>query len=106
MAVPFWTRGDLNAFFGLGINMLVNVLVLAGLCTGVVHMFIVTLVIMLPTYLATKDPVKAWEAGLAWAFIIGCIILIGAFVGPAIRHFTPRAAMLGTLAGISLTFIS
>ena len=38
MTVPFWTRGDLNAFFGLGINMLVNVLVLAGLCIGVVHM--------------------------------------------------------------------
>ena len=37
MAVPFWTRGDLNAFFGLGINMLVNVLVLAGLCIGVVQ---------------------------------------------------------------------
>src|SRR3954452_25440225 len=158
MAVPFWTRGDLNAFFGLGINMLVNVLVLAGLCVGVVHMtsddvyqvvlpalgiellignvfyfylarrlaikeqrtdvtampygpsvphmFIVTLVIMLPTYLATKDPIAAWTAGLAWAFIIGCIILIGAFVGPSIRHWTPRAAMLGTLAGISLTFIS
>jgi AGZA family xanthine/uracil permease-like MFS transporter len=61
---------------------------------------------MLPTYLATKDPVAAWTAGLAWAFIIGCIILIGAFIGPSIRHFTPRAAMLGTLAGISLTFIS
>src|SRR6478672_11084297 len=158
MALPFWTRGDLNAFFGLGINMLVNVLVLAGLCVGVVHMsdhdvyrvvlpalgiellignlfyfwlarrlaakerrsdvtampygpsvphmFIVSLVIMLPTYLATKDPVKAWEAGLAWAFIIGVIILIGAFVGPYIRKYTPRAALLGTLAGISLTFIS
>src|SRR5919204_2287076 len=115
MALPFWTRGDLNAFFGLGINMLVNVLVLAGLCLGVVHMsdhdvyrvvlpalgfellignlfyfwlarrlalrerrtdvtampygpsvphmFIVTLVIMLPIYLQTHSPVKAWEAG-------------------------------------------
>ena len=69
-------------------------------------MFIVTLVIMLPTYLATKDPIAAWMAGLAWAFIIGVIILIGAFVGPTIRHLTPRAAMLGTLAGISLAFIS
>jgi AGZA family xanthine/uracil permease-like MFS transporter len=158
MAIPYWTRGDLNAFFGLGINMLVNVLVLAGLCVGVVHMsdhdvyrvvlpalgfellignlfyfmlarrlafkegrddvtampygpsvphmFIVSLVIMLPTYLQTKSPVKAWEAGMAWAFIIGVIILIGAFVGPLIRKFTPRAALLGTLAGISLTFIS
>jgi AGZA family xanthine/uracil permease-like MFS transporter len=155
---PLWTRGDLNAFFGLGINMLVNVLVLAGLSAGVVqipaddvyhtilpalgiellvgncfyfylakrlaekegrtdvtampygpsvpHMFIVTFVVMLPTFLATKDPIKAWEAGLAWAFIIGVIILIGAFVGPTIRKFTPRAALLGTLAGISITFIS
>ncbi|MFP5361910.1 MAG: regulator [Thermoleophilia bacterium] len=157
-SLPIWTRGDLNAFFGLGINMLVNVLVLTGLAAGVVqisggdvfgvilpalgiellvgnifyfymarrlaqkqgrsdvtalpygpsvpHMFIVTFVVMLPTFIATKDPIAAWTAGLAWAFIIGVIILIGAFVGPAIRRFTPRAALLGTLAGISITFIS
>ena len=156
--LPFWTRGDLNAFFGLFVNMLVNVIVIASLCLFVVnipaddvngtilpalgimllignlfyfwlarrlairegrtdvcampygpsvpHMFIVTLVIMLPIYLDTKDPVQAWEAGLAWAFIIGVIILIGAFIGPVIRKFTPRAALLGTLAGISVTFIA
>ena len=34
------------------------------------------------------------------------IVLIGAFIGPTIRRFTPRAAMLGTLAGISIAFIS
>ena len=73
---------------------------------SVPHMFIVTFVIMLPTFLQTNDPMQAWQAGLAWAFIIGVIILIGAFVGPAIRRFTPRAALLGTLAGISITFIS
>jgi adenine/guanine/hypoxanthine permease len=61
---------------------------------------------MLPIYLKTKNPIKAWEAGVAWAFIIGIIVLIGAFVGPYIRKYTPRAAMLGTLAGISITFIS
>jgi AGZA family xanthine/uracil permease-like MFS transporter len=156
--IKLWSRGDLNAFFGLGINMLVNVIVLAGLAAGVVqipghdvfqvilpalgiellvgniyyfymakklaekegrsdvtalpygpsvpHMFIVTFVVMLPTFIATKDPIQAWTAGLAWAFIIGVIILIGAFVGPTIRKFTPRAALLGTLAGISITFIS
>jgi adenine/guanine/hypoxanthine permease len=32
---PFWVAGDLNAFFGLGFNVLVNVLVLTGLCLGV-----------------------------------------------------------------------
>ena len=69
-------------------------------------MFIVVFVVMLPVYLNTKDPIQAWEAGLAWAFMIGIIVMIGAFVGPYIRKLTPRAAMLGTLAGISITFIS
>ncbi len=33
-------------------------------------------------------------------------MLAGAFVGPTVRKFTPRAAMLGALAGISIAFIS
>ncbi len=158
VAVPWWTRGDTNAFFGLGFNILVNVLTLTSLLLFVVqlpagdvlgtvlpalgiamlagniyytflarrlarkenrtdvtalpygpsvpHMFIVVFVIMLPIFLATGDPMRAWEAGLAWAFVIGVIVLIGAFIGPFIRKITPRAAMLGTLAGISITFIS
>ncbi|RMI33603.1 SulP family inorganic anion transporter [Nocardia stercoris] len=157
-SVPWWTRGDTNAFFGLGFNILVNVLTLTGLMIGVVkvaasdvlgtilpalgvalilgnlyytflarrlarrenrtdvtalpygpsvpHMFIVVFVVMLPVYLNTKDAMRAWSSGLAWAFMIGVIVMIGAFVGPYIRKLTPRAAMLGTLAGISITFIS
>ena len=73
---------------------------------SVPHMFIVVFVVMLPVYLTTKNPVLAWQAGLAWCFIIGVIVLLGAFVGPWIRAMTPRAAMLGTLAGISIAFIS
>ena len=73
---------------------------------SVPHMFIVVFLIMLPIYLQTNDPILAWQAGLAWAFIIGVIVLLGAFVGPTIRRHTPRAAMLGTLAGISIAFIS
>ena len=56
---------------------------------SVPHMFIVVFVIMLPIYLTTKDPIQAWEAGLAWAFIIGVIVLIGAFIGPFIRKYHP-----------------
>ena len=67
---------------------------------------IVVFVVMLPVYLKTKDALQAWSAGLAWAFMIGVIVMIGAFVGPYIRKLTPRAAMLGTLAGISITFIA
>jgi AGZA family xanthine/uracil permease-like MFS transporter len=158
MALPWWVAGDTNAFFGLGFNTLVNVLVLSGLCVGVVglpaaavygvvlpalgvqllignvyytylarrlarregrtdvcampygpsvpHMFIVVFVIMLPIALATGNPVVAWTAGIAWSFIIGVIVLLGAFIGPVIRRYTPQAAMLGTLAGISIAFIS
>jgi adenine/guanine/hypoxanthine permease len=32
--------------------------------------------------------------------------MIGGFIGPVIRKITPRAALLGTLAGISIAFIS
>src|SRR5215813_11119673 len=73
---------------------------------SVPHMFIVVFLIMLPVALRTGNPILAWQAGLAWCFVIGVIILLGAFVGPTIRKYTPRAAMLGTLAGISITFIS
>ncbi|MCQ4160656.1 hypothetical protein NON00_12040 [Roseomonas sp. GC11] len=73
---------------------------------SVPHMFVVTLVIMLPIASMTGDPVKGWEAGLTWVFIQSFILMIGGFAAPLIRRITPRAALLGTLAGVSVTFIS
>jgi adenine/guanine/hypoxanthine permease len=73
---------------------------------SVPHMFIVTFVIMLPIKLKTGDPIKAWEAGLTWVFIQSFVLMVGGFVGSWIRKITPRAALLGTLAGVSITFIS
>lgn len=115
LKLPWWVGGDTNAFFGLAFNVMVNVLVLSGLCLGVVHlpgsdvfgvilpamgiqllignlyytylarrlarregrddvcampygpsvphMFIVVFVIMLPTYLATKNPCRPGRRG-------------------------------------------
>ena len=155
---PLWTPGDWNALFGLGTNVLVNLLVMTGLLKFVVglpdeltfgrilpavglmlflgniyyawmgyrlmkregrtdvcalpsgpsvpHMFIVVFVIMLPILGQTGDPVKAWEAGLAWVFLQGFILICGSFVAPFIRRITPRAALLGTLAGVSIAFIA
>src|SRR6478735_12826651 len=73
---------------------------------SVPHMFVVTFVIMLPITLKTGDPIKGWEAGLTWVFIQSFVLMIGGFIAPYIRKITPRAALLGALAGISITFIS
>jgi adenine/guanine/hypoxanthine permease len=73
---------------------------------SVPHMFIVTFVVMLPITLKTGDPVKGWEAGLTWVFLQSFVLMVGGFVGGWVRKVTPRAALLGTLAGVSVTFIS
>src|SRR5688572_15370396 len=73
---------------------------------SVPHMFVVTFVIMLPISIKTGDPIKGWEAGLTWVFIQSFVLMIGGFVGNYIRKITPRAALLGTLAGVSIAFIS
>ena len=73
---------------------------------SVPHMFVVTFVIMLPILSKTGDPVQAWEAGLTWVFIQSFVLMVGGFIAPVIRRITPRAALLGSLAGISITFIS
>src|ERR1700709_653758 len=153
-----WTPGDWNALFGVGTNILVNMLVLTGLLRFVIkmpdsivferilpalglmlclstfyyaflayrlapktgrtdvcalpsgisvsHIFIVTFVIMLPIALKTNDPIKGWEAGLVWVFFQSFILMIGGFIAPHMRQLTPRSALVGTLAGVSVTFIS
>ena len=73
---------------------------------SVPHMFIVVFVIMLPIALKTGDPVKGWEAGLTWVFVQSFVLMAGGFVAPVIRKITPRAALLGALAGVSIAFIS
>jgi|EndMetStandDraft_6_1072998.scaffolds.fasta_scaffold26585_2 AGZA family xanthine/uracil permease-like MFS transporter len=73
---------------------------------SVPHMFIVTFVIMLPISITTGDPIKGWEAGLVWVFFQSFILMIGGFIAPWIRKVTPRAALLGTLAGVSIAFIA
>jgi AGZA family xanthine/uracil permease-like MFS transporter len=73
---------------------------------SVPHMFIVTFVIMLPVKLATGDPMKGWQAGLTWVFIQSFVLMLGGFLAPIVRRITPKAALLGALAGVSISFIS
>jgi AGZA family xanthine/uracil permease-like MFS transporter len=73
---------------------------------SVPHMFVVVFVVMLPIMLKTNDPMEAWSAGLTWVFVQSFVLMAGGFIAPVIRRITPRAALLGSLAGISITFIS
>ncbi|HNL24295.1 MAG TPA: hypothetical protein PKN67_06170 [Pseudomonadales bacterium] len=73
---------------------------------SVPHMFVVVFVIMLPIATATGDPIRGWEAGLTWVFVQSFVLMAGGFVAPWIRRITPRAALLGALAGVSIAFIS
>src|SRR4051794_38417428 len=68
---------------------------------SVPHMFIVPYVIMLPINIKSGDPLKGWSAGLVWVCFQSFIRMIGAFIARFSRKITPRAALLGTLAGVS-----
>lgn len=48
----------------------------------------------------------AWQMGLLACLGSGVIELLGSFVAAGIRRRTPRAALLSTLAGIAIGFIS
>jgi AGZA family xanthine/uracil permease-like MFS transporter len=80
---------------------------------SVPHYFIVIFAVMLPLFLAQKETMGvdaaanlALSVGVAWCFVHAIVAYFGAFVGPTLRKFTPRAAMLGTLAGVAITFIA
>jgi AGZA family xanthine/uracil permease-like MFS transporter len=162
--VHWLVRGDIDGFFGLALDNLVQLLLIDALCRGVlgfppelvygrvlpaaaisilvgnvayalqarrlaqrtgradvcalpygintVSLFAHVFLIMLPAKALAEragaaDPARvAWQAGLLATFASGLIELAGAFVAERIRKATPRAALLSTLAGIALSFIS
>ena len=157
-------RGDIDGFFGLALDNLVQLLLIDALCRTVlgfppelvygrvlpaaaisilvgnvayaiqarrvarregrsdvcalpygintVSLFAHVFFVMLPAKTLAQqaghpDPARvAWQAGLLATFAAGAIELVGALVAERVRKATPRAALLSTLAGIALSFIS
>lgn len=153
-----FVRGDVDGFFGLALDNLVQLLLIDALCRHVLefpdellygrvlpgvavsllignvfyawqahrlaartgrddvtalpygintpsvlaHVFLV----MLPVKLATGSAEAAWQMGLLACLGSGMIEFLGAFVAGPVRRMTPRAALLSTLAGIAIGFIS
>lgn len=155
--VQWWGKGDLDGFFGLFVDNLIQIILIVALCTHVlgmpadlvyghimpgvavsllvgnlfyawqakrlaeqrkqtatalpygintVSLFAYVLFVMLPVVRSTGDVELAWQLGLLACLGSGLIELGGAFVAGWIKRMTPRAALLATLAGIAMTFIS
>ncbi|HEX3132162.1 MAG TPA: NCS2 family permease [Planctomycetota bacterium] len=162
----WFVRGDLDGFFGLALDNLVQLMLIVGLCQYVlgfppdliygrilpgaavsllvgnlfyawqarrlmaatgrtdicalpygintVSLFAHVFLVMLPATFAAKArgldaaaaATVAWQAGLLACLGSGLIELVGASVAERIRKASPRAALLSTLAGIALGFIS
>ncbi len=62
--------------------------------------------VILPVYRKTGSAELAWQMGLIASLGSGLIELAGSFVAERVRRRTPRAALLATLAGIAIGFIS
>jgi AGZA family xanthine/uracil permease-like MFS transporter len=151
-------RGDIDGFFGLFVDNLLQLMLIAVLCGSVcgmppelvygrilpgaalsilfgnifygwqarklalrtgrtdvtalpygintVSLIAFVFLIIAPIYFETKDPHLAWQAGLFACLASALLECVGAFVGDWLRRHTPRAALLSSLAGIAITFIS
>ncbi|HSW45181.1 MAG TPA: NCS2 family permease [Phycisphaerae bacterium] len=161
MRYPLFVRRDLDGFFGLAIDNLVQMLLIVHLCGTVCGMsgadasfiterilpgvavsilignlfyafqahwvarrekrsdvtalpygintpslLVYVFFVMMPVYQSTGSADLAWRMGLVACLGSGLIEFLGAFVAERIRRNTPRAALLSTLAGIAITFIS
>lgn len=164
--MKLFVRGDLDGFFGLALDNLVQLMLIVGLCQVVlgfpaeiiyghilpgaavsllvgnlfyawqarrlmqasgrndicalpygintVSLFAHVFLVMLPASFAAKAKgmddaaaaTFAWQAGLLACLGSGVLELLGATVAERIRKASPRAALLSTLAGIALGFIS
>jgi AGZA family xanthine/uracil permease-like MFS transporter len=158
MKTGWFVRGDIDGFFGLFVDNLLQLMLIAVLCGKVcgmppelvygrilpgaalsilfgnafytwqarklairtgrsdvtalpygintVSLIAFVFLIIAPIYFETKNPTFAWQAGLFACLASAVLEIIGAFVGDWLRKHTPRAALLSSLAGIAITFIS
>ncbi len=153
-----WAQwGDLNAFFGLVLDNVTNLVMLTGILVGVfrypvekvyslmipgtalgvlfgdlVYTWLafrlarrtgrtdvtamplgldtpstigIATAVLGPVYLETKDPVLAWQVGMATLIIIGVFKLVLSFFGDWAGRRIPQAGLLGSLAGIGITLL-
>lgn len=75
-----------------------------GISTPV--MFVFLFGVLLPAKQLTGDTELAWKVAVAACFISGAIEAAISIIGRWVQYHLPRAAMLGAVAGVALTFIA
>ncbi|MGE5311784.1 MAG: hypothetical protein ACM3MN_08585, partial [Nitrospirota bacterium] len=154
-----WAQwGDLNAFFGLMLDNVTNLVILSGLLVGVfgypvdkvytlmipgtalgvligdlIYTWLafklaresgnsdvtamplgldtpstigITIAVLGPVYVETKDATLTWQVGMATLMLIGVIKLVLSFFGDWVRRRVPQAGLLGSLAGIGIALLA
>ncbi|MFI3207936.1 MAG: xanthine/uracil/vitamin C permease [Eubacteriales bacterium] len=69
-------------------------------------MFVILYGVITPLHYALGDPYQTWYAAVAACFIGGFIEFCGGFIGPWMKKRIPRAALLGTVAGIGFIWMA
>ena len=69
-------------------------------------MFVILYGVIMPLHYALEDPELAWSAAIAACFLGGAVEFFGGFIGPWMKRKIPRAALLGTVAGIGFIWMA
>lgn len=69
-------------------------------------MFVILYGVITPLHYALNDPKLEWAAATAACFIGGFVEFLGGFIGPWMKRKIPRAALLGTVAGIGFIWMA
>ena len=69
-------------------------------------MFAMVFGVLGPVKLATGDPVLAWKVGMVVTLAIGVSKCALSFAGDWVRRIVPRAALLGSIAGVAILLIA
>lgn len=69
-------------------------------------MFVILYGVIMPLHYGLGDPELTWSAAVAACFIGGLIEFCGGFIGPWMKKRIPRAALLGTVAGIGFIWMA
>ena len=108
MSVGLMLSGIYYAFMGRRLSKKEGRADVTALPSGVSTpaMFVMLYGVIMPLHYALDDPMLAWSAAVAACFIGGAVEALGGFIGPWMKRRLPRAALLGTVAGIGFIWMA